>query len=131
MNQLTFGELTNIITKRMLSFHSVRQEIPMAEFSAYLWFTILYVLDVEAAITFYEQAFGLHRSFVTGTQEYGELNTGTTRLAFSQNEFAQGLTSVPFEAAQLDKSAPPVELGIVTSDVEALCQPPLKQEPCL
>lgn len=68
------------------------------------------------------QAFGLRRSFVTDTQEYGELNTGTTRLAFAQNEFVKGLTSVPFEAAQPDKSAPPVELGIVTRDVEALYQ---------
>ncbi len=101
---------------------STHLEISMVEASAYFGFTILYVPDVEAAITFYEQAFGLHRSFVTDTQEYGELSTGTTRLAFSQNEFAKGLTSVPFEAAQPDKSAPPVELGIVTQAVEALYQ---------
>ena len=94
----------------------------MVEASAYLGFTILYVPDVEAAITFYEQAFGLHRGFVADTQEYGELSTGTTRLAFSQNEFAQGLTSVPFEPAQPDKRAPPIELGIATQDVEALYQ---------
>ncbi len=94
----------------------------MTEASAYLGFTILYVPDVEAAIAFYEQAFGLTRSFVTDTKEYGELDTGTTRLAFAQHKFVKGLTSVPFEAAQLDKSAPPLELGIVTNDVEALYQ---------
>lgn len=32
------------------------------------------------------------------------------------------MTSVPFEPAQLDKPAPPFELGIVTEDVEALYQ---------
>jgi lactoylglutathione lyase len=94
----------------------------MTEASPYLGFTILYVPDVEATVTFYEQAFGLRRSFVTDTREYGELKTGTTRLAFAQNEFVKGLTSVLFEAAQLDKSAPPIELGIVTQAVEALYQ---------
>ncbi|MBD2074604.1 VOC family protein [Phormidium sp. FACHB-592] len=94
----------------------------MTETSSYLGFTILYVPDVEAATTFYEQTFGLRRRFVTDAQEYGELNTGTTHLAFSQSEFAKGSTSVPFEAAQPDKSAPPVELGIVTKDVAALYQ---------
>lgn len=106
----------------MLSFQSPYQESLMAEASVRFGFTILYVPDVEKAIAFYEQAFGLQRSFVADTQEYGELNTGTARLAFSQNEFAKSLTSVPFETAQLGKSAPPIELGIVTNDVEALYQ---------
>ena len=69
-------------------------------------------------IAFYEKAFGFSRSFVTDTQEYGELETGDTKLAFVANSFAKGLTNVPFEAASPDKNAPPVELGLVTETVE-------------
>ena len=76
-------------------------------------------------IAFYEKAFGFSRSFVTDTQEYGELETGDTKLAFVANSFAKGLTNVPFEAASPDKNAPPFELGLVTETVEEDFERPL------
>lgn len=68
----------------------------MTEASTYLGFTILYVPDVEAAIAFYEQAFGLSRSFVTDTKEYGELNTGITNdvKALYQRAIQAGATQI-------------------------------------
>ena len=81
-------------------------------------YTILYVDDVEATVTFYEKAFGLTRGMVTDTNEYGELVTGDTKLAFAAVRFVKTLTSVPFVEAGQRKPAPPVEIGLVTDDVE-------------
>lgn len=84
-----------------------------------LGYTILYVESVPDTIAFYEKAFGLERGMVTPTNEYGELKTGATTLAFSANNFAKTLTNVPFEEAALSKAVPPLELGMVTDDVHA------------
>lgn len=82
-------------------------------------YTILYVESVEETIDFYEKAFGLERGMVTETNEYGELLTGGTKLAFAANSFVKSLQSVPFAAASLEKPAPAMELGLVTETVEA------------
>jgi lactoylglutathione lyase len=46
-------------------------------------YTILYVEDVEKSIVFYEKAFGFERKFITTENDYGELNTGQTTIAFA------------------------------------------------
>ena len=84
-----------------------------------LGYTILYVESVTETMAFYERAFGFTRGMVIETQEYGELLTGDTKLAFAANSFVKGLTSVPFEPAAPGKAAPPLELGLVTESVEA------------
>jgi lactoylglutathione lyase len=81
-------------------------------------YTILYVSDVRATIDFYERAFGVNRRMVKDG-DYGELDTGATVLAFAANEFARRITAVAFDAADLSKPAPPIEIGFVTEDVEA------------
>jgi uncharacterized glyoxalase superfamily protein PhnB len=83
-----------------------------------LGYTILYVNDVKATINFYERAFGVKQRMVKD-EDYGELDTGATVLAFAANNFARQLTSVPFEPADLTKPAPPIEIGFVTEDVDA------------
>ena len=84
-----------------------------------LGYTILYVQSVADTIAFYERAFGLERGMVTPSHDYGELKTGDTKLAFAANSFAKTLTSVAFEEAAPGKAAPPLELGLVTQEVEA------------
>jgi catechol 2,3-dioxygenase-like lactoylglutathione lyase family enzyme len=84
-----------------------------------LGYTILYVASVPDTIAFYERAFGLERGFIAEGEVYGEMSTGETKLAFSAEHFARTLTPVPFAAAHSEKAAPPIELGLVTTDVEA------------
>ena len=84
-----------------------------------LGYAILYVDSVAETIAFYEQAFGLERGMVAPGFEYGEMKTGDTKLAFAANSFVKTLTDVAFEAAHPAKAAPPVELGLVTDEVEA------------
>jgi lactoylglutathione lyase len=80
-------------------------------------YTILYVSDVAKAIAFYEAAFGLQRKFVTPENDYGELLTGETTLAFAALSLAQSNLRDGFLQSQ--PSAPPfgIELGLVTEDV--------------
>jgi lactoylglutathione lyase len=82
-------------------------------------YSILYVASVSETMAFYEAAFGLQRGFITDTKDYGEMQTGNTKLAFGANAFVKTLTPQPFEEASLSKPAPPLEIGLVTPDVDA------------
>jgi lactoylglutathione lyase len=84
-----------------------------------LGYTILYVDDVEATLKFYEQAFGLQRRMLDDEHNYGELETGGTRLAFAANKFVRKLIPVDIAPSGPRKAAPPFELGMVTDDVES------------
>ncbi len=51
-----------------------------------LGYTIFYVNDVEASLTFFEKAFGLPRRFYHESG-YGEVETGSTALGFASHDF--------------------------------------------
>ena len=51
-----------------------------------LGYTIAYVPDVAASLAFFERAFGLQRRFLHESGSYGELDTGSTTLAFAAHE---------------------------------------------
>jgi uncharacterized glyoxalase superfamily protein PhnB len=81
-------------------------------------YTIVYVPDVEAALTFYERAFGIERAFVSDEGLYGALATGETTLAFVGHEQAHTLGTgyrpiIPGEAP------PGFEIALSTDDVDA------------
>jgi lactoylglutathione lyase len=77
-------------------------------------YTIIYVDEVEATIAFYETAFGLKRGMVGG-EEYGELATGETKLAFA----AKKMMHAPAQFASPDGTVLGVEVALTTSDVAA------------
>ena len=56
-------------------------------------YTIIYVPNVEESISFFEKAFGLERGFVHPEGDYGELQTGETKLAFAAH--ALGAVNLP------------------------------------
>jgi uncharacterized glyoxalase superfamily protein PhnB len=82
-------------------------------------YAILYVNSVADSMEFYERAFGLSRGMAVPTGDYGEMITGETKLAFAKIDFVKTLTSVPIETASPGKSAPPVEIALVTDQVAA------------
>lgn len=88
-------------------------------------YAIFYVDDVEAALAFYERAFGLEGK-VLAPGEYGELQTGGTRLGFSRRDFAESLTTIRVQAGGLSRDPAPVEIGLVTDDVDGAFQKALK-----
>jgi catechol 2,3-dioxygenase-like lactoylglutathione lyase family enzyme len=79
-------------------------------------YTILYVADVTAALDFYESAFGLTKLFLHEAGDYGELDTGATKLAFSSRKLMVELGKSPGLA---DPKAPVFELAFETGDVPA------------
>jgi lactoylglutathione lyase len=82
-----------------------------------LGYCILYVPDVPAALSFYEQAFGLSRKFLHESNTYGELATGTTRLAFAAESLAQ--THGDFHPSRPGEKPCAMEVALVTDDVAA------------
>lgn len=81
-------------------------------------YTIFYVEDVAKTLEFYENAFSLKRKFLHESHEYGELNTGETTLAFASLNLAHA-NDIGFDAAKRVKNPTDVEIGLVTTEVEA------------
>ncbi|MBB1075054.1 VOC family protein [Rhodoferax sp. 4810] len=79
-----------------------------------LGYTILYVPDVPATLKFYEAAFGLTTRFLHESGDYGELETGSTALAFSAHRLMQQLGKNP-QAANAHE--PCFEIALCTADV--------------
>ena len=85
-----------------------------------LGYTILYVPDVPATLKFYEAAFGLKTRFLHEGGDYGELDTGSTVLAFAAHRLMQRLGKNPQAA---NAHAPCFEIALCTPDVpQALAQ---------
>ena len=84
-----------------------------------LKYTILYVEDVISSIEFYEKAFGLERTMIHESGEYGELKTGTTTLSFSSRRLMEKLGKKP---GIPDVMAPVFEIAFETDDVIAAFQ---------
>jgi lactoylglutathione lyase len=80
-------------------------------------YTIIYVPDVTASLIFFEKAFGFPRRFLHESGDYGELETGSTTLAFASHEL--GAMNFPSGYVAANNSAQPlgVEVAFVTPSV--------------
>lgn len=81
-----------------------------------LGYTILYVPSVPAALDFYERAFKLQRRFLAEGGDYGELDTGTTALAFGAHSLLAQMGKTPQAP---DPQRPVFEIALLTPDVPA------------
>ena len=84
-----------------------------------LGYTILYVDDVAATLTQWEQAFGLTRRFLHESGIYGEMETGDTTLSFAEREFGRAHFTDDETRAMFDSHPRLFEIGLVTDDVQA------------
>lgn len=102
-------------------------------------YTILYVPDVPQTIEFYEQAFGFTRKFITEEQDYGELISGGTTLAFASEALGQSNLRGGFLSSALTKPPFGIELAFTTENIAsdlaraieagAIEEEPLAQKP--
>jgi lactoylglutathione lyase len=81
-------------------------------------YAIAYVPDVEATIAFWERAFGLKRRMVVEGGEYGELETGATRLAFAA-EYMAGRHGFAIRPNRPREDPAGFEVALVTENVQA------------
>jgi uncharacterized glyoxalase superfamily protein PhnB len=79
---------------------------------------IAYVPDVEAALAFYEQSFGLERTAEGEPGSFAELNTGATKLAFASEELAESNFDGGFLRPDSDQPFN-VEIALVFDDPAA------------
>lgn len=83
-----------------------------------LGYTILYVPNVEQALSFYERAFGFKRKYLHESGQYGELETGATTLSFTGYELMTEMNEISFTKNSKDTNPPAIELAFVTDNVE-------------
>lgn len=86
-------------------------------------YTILYVDDVARTLSFFCKAFGLNQRFLHESEDYGELDTGNTLLAFSSRKLMASLGKSP-AAPNPDK--PVFEIAFETDDVDKAMQKALE-----
>lgn len=82
-------------------------------------YTILYVQDVTASITFYETAFGFERRFIAPDGTYAELVTGSTTLSFAAHNLAKTNLPNAYTESSLQQKAFGIEIGFTTQEVES------------
>lgn len=89
-------------------------------------YTIMYVKDVPQTIQFYKEAFGLEQKFLTPENDYGELLSGATTLAFANLELGRSNFKSGFEESVLDQKPFGIELAFTTNDVEKVMESAIK-----
>ena len=82
-----------------------------------LGYTIVYVPNVAASLSFFEGAFGLSRRFLHESGDYGELETGETTLAFASHELGNMNFPRGFVAASESSKPLGIEIALVTPSV--------------
>lgn len=82
-------------------------------------YTIFYVDNVEKTIEFYEKAFGFNRKFVTPENDYGELVSGATTIAFASIELGQSNFKKGFKKISASDKPIGMEMAFVTEAIEA------------
>lgn len=81
-------------------------------------YTIIYVENVAETIEFYKKAFGFEQKFVTPENDYGELISGETTIAFASIELGNSNFKQGFEKIDISKKPFGVEIAFTTEDIE-------------
>ena len=82
-----------------------------------LGYTIIYVNDVLATVDFYQRAFSLNLKFLHESNQYGEMETGETILAFASEALAH-MNDLQIRPNRAHEVSSGFELAFVTNDVD-------------
>ncbi len=80
--------------------------------------TILYVNDVRKSLDFYKKIFGLDEKFISGMDDYAEIESTTVALAFAKKGYIN--THIKFQYLNISaKDAPaPMEIAFIVENVD-------------
>lgn len=81
-------------------------------------YTILYVNNVPKTMEFYNKAFGFEQKFLTPENDYGEIISGTTTIAFASVVLGKSNFKKGFIESRLNEKPFGIELAFTTSEVE-------------
>ncbi len=82
-------------------------------------YTLVYVSSVTEALAFYKEAFGFETRFLHDSNQYGELETGATVLAFASHAIGEMNLGGQYQKADPNAAPLGIELAFVTDDVAA------------
>ena len=82
-------------------------------------YTIVYVEDVNKALLFFENAFGMTRRFITDENDYGELSTGETTLSFASHALGESNFKGGYISASVSEQPLGIEVALVAEDVRS------------
>lgn len=80
-------------------------------------YTIIYVSSVVETLNFYKKAFGFEIKFIHESNQYGELKTGETIIAFASHEMGDSNLDGRYFKADPNENPFGFELCFVTDDV--------------
>ena len=83
-----------------------------------LGYVIVYTNNVLQSVEFYEKAFGLQRRFVHESEQYAEMETGATALAFVSDGLAAMNVPVQYRKNTSSDAPAGVEIVLVSADIE-------------
>ncbi len=89
-------------------------------------YTILYVVNVVETIAFYKAAFGFEQKFLTPENDYGELLSGSTTIAFASIELGHSNFKNGFLESKRTNKPFGIELAFTTSEVEKVIENSVK-----
>jgi len=82
-------------------------------------YTIVYVSSVVETLEFYRDAFGFEIRFIHESKKYGELDTGSTVLAFADHEMGEMNLNGKYLKSDMQNRPFGIELAFITEDIEA------------
>lgn len=82
-------------------------------------YTIVYVDRVPETLEFYRDAFDFEIKFIHESQDYGELATGETVLAFATHELGETNLGGRYLRGNMEAQPFGLELAFITKDVAA------------
>lgn len=81
-------------------------------------YTILYVENVATTVVFYEDAFGFERRMMTEEEDYAELQTGGTVLAFANYTLGQSNFPEGFQKSTVQEQPFGIELAFTSETLQ-------------
>ncbi len=85
-------------------------------------YTILYVNDVPRTMEFYKKAFGFEEKFLTPENDYGEILSGTTTIAFANIKLGSSNFKKGFMTSSLTEKPFGIELAFTTLAIEKVME---------
>ena len=82
-------------------------------------YTILYVENVTKTVAFYKTAFGFSAKFISPEEDYAELISGETTIAFATVKLGQSNLTQGFKASGNSSKPFGVEIAFTTENIEA------------
>lgn len=91
-----------------------------------LGYIIIYASDVPATIDFYQRAFSLKPKFLHESNQYAEMETGETTLAFASEALAQ-MNELHIRPNRVNEVSSGFEIAFVTDDVDEAFKTAVKE----